>query len=253
MPNKYPNNLLGQHMGRLTIISEGTPQLIGKYKAKKRTWDCVCDCGKRVRVLHEILVTGRTKSCGCLRRDSASERFRRSIPLGTRFGRLVVESLAPMEEDKLTRYVCRCDCGGIKVVTLKDLNRRHTKSCGCLRIDLPKSRHGPNSPSWKAELTNRDRELRVRRHITPECVVTRKAVYARDNYTCQKCGRRCLDLHAHHICSWAEHPELRYSVDNVTTLCVKCHRALHAYMRRRPCGSTEAEVFKEWKEFSNEK
>ena len=83
----------------------------------------------------------------------------------------------------------------------------------------------------------------------------RKAVYKRDNYTCQECGynrkaganygkRRCF--HAHHIKSFAEIIE-EYGIDNLTdaleckelwsidngkTLCKSCHMKLHIKLRR---------------------
>lgn len=49
-----------------------------------------------------------------------------------------------------------------------------------------------------------------------------------DNYTCQGCGKRGGDLHAHHVLSWRDFPELRYEAFNGITLCVSCHRAEHS-------------------------
>ena len=56
--------------------------------------------------------------------------------------------------------------------------------------------------------------------------IWRDAVLIRDNYTCQECGKRGGDLHAHHIRTWRDFPELRYVVDNGQTLYVGCHREL---------------------------
>jgi 5-methylcytosine-specific restriction endonuclease McrA len=50
-----------------------------------------------------------------------------------------------------------------------------------------------------------------------------KQVFERDNYTCQLCGVRGVDLQVDHIQSWAEYVELRFSMDNCRTLCSKCH------------------------------
>ena len=52
-------------------------------------------------------------------------------------------------------------------------------------------------------------------------------VMVRDDFVCQSCGKRGGDMHAHHIKPWKDHPELRFDVSNGTTLCVKCHRAVH--------------------------
>lgn len=55
----------------------------------------------------------------------------------------------------------------------------------------------------------------------------RRSVFARDNYTCQKCKTPSKRIQAHHIKIWANYPELRYDVENGITLCLKCHRDIH--------------------------
>ena len=63
---------------------------------------------------------------------------------------------------------------------------------------------------------------------TTEYKEWRDAVYERDKYTCQSCGdNRGGNLQAHHIKSFAGHPELRFVVSNGTTLCRECHERLH--------------------------
>lgn len=58
-----------------------------------------------------------------------------------------------------------------------------------------------------------------------------KAVYRRDNFTCQKCGKVGGTLNAHHIKSWAEHPDSRYDLENGVTLCELCHSGFHPRLR----------------------
>jgi len=73
-------------------------------------------------------------------------------------------------------------------------------------------------------------EIRLR--SSPEYVQWRKAIYKRDDYTCQKCGVKGGRLEAHHIKPFATHPELRFDVDNGITLCKSCHRGGDARCHR---------------------
>lgn len=57
----------------------------------------------------------------------------------------------------------------------------------------------------------------------------RLMVLRRDNFTCQKCGKKGGYLEAHHIKSYAAHPELRLSVNNGQTLCKPCHEQTDSY------------------------
>ena len=55
----------------------------------------------------------------------------------------------------------------------------------------------------------------------------KKDVFVRDNYTCQKCGKRGGSLIAHHIDGYASNEELRTELSNGITLCKKHHAELH--------------------------
>lgn len=56
----------------------------------------------------------------------------------------------------------------------------------------------------------------------------RKAVYSRDNHTCQwpGCDQK-TKLNAHHIKTWSEYPSLRYQISNGITLCKYHHKMIH--------------------------
>ena len=69
-------DLTGRVFGRLTAIkrSETNPTT----KDGHCIWDCVCSCSnKHISVSSHALLNGDTKSCGCLKRDSAKSRFTR--------------------------------------------------------------------------------------------------------------------------------------------------------------------------------
>jgi len=57
----------------------------------------------------------------------------------------------------------------------------------------------------------------------------RKAVFERDDYTCQICFNRGFELQADHIRCFAHNAELRYDIDNGRTLCVSCHKTTKNY------------------------
>lgn len=55
----------------------------------------------------------------------------------------------------------------------------------------------------------------------------RKAVFERDNYTCQLCGVRGVKLNAHHKKPFAFFPDQRTVIENGITLCERCHKKVH--------------------------
>lgn len=72
-----------------------------------------------------------------------------------------------------------------------------------------------------------DREHQKEGRYTPEYKAWRKAVFERDNFTCQICGKVGGRLNAHHIERYRNNIERRTDITNGVTLCEKCHRLLH--------------------------
>ncbi len=85
---------------------------------------------------------------------------------------------------------------------------------------------GEANPAWKGGVTPE----RQRLYKTQTWKETVKAIFARDRYTCARCNRTRGDfrLHAHHIKSWADYPELRFELSNLITLCEDCHTWVHS-------------------------
>lgn len=70
--DEHYNDLRDQRFGRLLVLgltSRATEEV------KQTTWTCRCDCGVvREGILYGSLVSGRAKSCGCLRREKLRAR-----------------------------------------------------------------------------------------------------------------------------------------------------------------------------------
>ena len=59
------NDLTGQRFGRWTVLAEAPKTRPGQSK-----WHCRCDCGNEKPAIHYTsLVSGRSKSCGCRKRQ----------------------------------------------------------------------------------------------------------------------------------------------------------------------------------------
>lgn len=66
-------DLSGMKAGRLLVISES------ERKGRKRIhWDCLCDCGSKRSIAGDKLVSGQSKSCGCLQKEQQSKRITKS-------------------------------------------------------------------------------------------------------------------------------------------------------------------------------
>jgi len=65
-------NITGNKYNMLTVIGMGSY----RYSNNQIKWDCICDCGNRKSASYTNLVSGNTKSCGCLRRKLTGNRAR---------------------------------------------------------------------------------------------------------------------------------------------------------------------------------
>lgn len=97
----------------------------------------------------------------------------------------------------------------------------HAAKSGAARRGRPGLR-GPLNPNWRGGRNKTERKQDMARL---EYKAWRKAVFDRDDYTCQLCGVRGGELHADHIKPYATFPSLRYELSNGRTLCAPCHRA----------------------------
>lgn len=119
-------DLTGKRFGKLLVIEKSDQKKSGKNK--NTLWKCLCDCGKIHFTITSCLTCGHTKSCGCLGRTASQRRMPNET--GNRFGKLVVIEKTKTHTGKAV-WLCKCDCGGEKLVSGKNLRNGKVKSCGC--------------------------------------------------------------------------------------------------------------------------
>lgn len=137
------HHLEGKRFEKLLVVHED-----GKSKQGDVMWMCECDCGNYVSVRAASLVSGNTRSCGCIHKEMLSTMGRDSKLnlIGLRFGKLVVIS----ETNEKTscghyKWFCRCDCGNEKLVSGSSLKSGSVKSCGCISKGVKYGRKKVNS------------------------------------------------------------------------------------------------------------
>lgn len=123
-------DLSGQRFGKLTAIEP-----TGARTAHRSVvWRCVCDCGNEVEVGSNTLVTGNTRSCGCIRNGHIGGGIGGGKPrdiTGQRFGRLVAVKRVGADGDRQSLWLMKCDCGCECVKSLHHLTSGMVTSCGC--------------------------------------------------------------------------------------------------------------------------
>jgi hypothetical protein len=93
--------LKGRRFGRLLVLAEAA------RTHKSIQWQCLCDCGNYVVTFASDLNTGRTKSCGCLQKERASESNRthqRSKTKLYRIWRAMIERCSNSNNKRFSAY-----------------------------------------------------------------------------------------------------------------------------------------------------
>lgn len=67
-------NLIGEKFNRLLVVG------VSRRSHSKKTWECLCDCGRVTFLSTYLLTSGTTKSCGCLVKELMSKRKGRFHP-----------------------------------------------------------------------------------------------------------------------------------------------------------------------------
>jgi hypothetical protein len=108
----------GERFGMIVLLEDrqrNTPVIRGR-----------CDCGEEWTGHPKSLLSGNTRSCGCLKRGS-------EIRSGMQVGRLTVLEGQSKGQSTVT---CRCACGTVRSFHLSNLRNGTALSCGCWRSEV---------------------------------------------------------------------------------------------------------------------
>lgn len=200
--------MIGKQYERLTIIGY----------TEDFQYICKCFCGNIKTIKKHMW--GKTKSCGCYKRDMARERYTRELEIGKTYGHLTVLEVVYHDNGKVPTWKVRCElCGKEYEVNGRTIGKGEGMCSSC-------NFSGNRNPSWDDTIS--DEERCMRREW--ECKDYNKwiqDVFSRENYTCEKCGKRGSKLHAHHKDGYKWCKNRRTDLSNGACLCSDCHRKFH--------------------------
>ncbi|MBZ4194214.1 MAG: HNH endonuclease [Candidatus Contendobacter sp.] len=210
-------DLTGQRFGRWVVLGD-----FGSRQKTSVKWRCRCDCGNERDIFIGNLKDGKSKSCGCLMREQASEA--RVIDLtGQRFNRLTVVGDSGKRRKGDVLWTCRCDCGNEILTASHNLKSGNSGSCGCMRKETL-TKHGmANTPEYH-RLASRNRRARKRNSGGSHTLFEINNLFFLQRGRCAVCKTKLLKnrLHADHIMPISLNG--RNDISNIQLLCQHCNQ-----------------------------
>ena len=189
----------------------------------------VCHDPFKSRVRKTIIQKTCSRKCGSIRQRSSSIRFCEQC--GTPF------KIKNFEKETHIYCSVKCFHEGSK-------GKRRSIGTEFKKGLIPEGgfatrfKKGIEHPKWKGGISGAESSERR----TKQYKEWARSVYKKDSWKCQECGTHCEEgnIIAHHIKAFSDYPELRFELENGTTLCRPCHLALHKQLRSEgyfPCGA----------------
>jgi len=175
----------------------------------------------------------RCNHCGRLAYD---KRYLRCFDCRNDFQRNRPKEEHPRYIDGRSEFEKNCEyCGRLYISSKNKGQRFCSRSC---------SHKEENNYNWRGSEAKQRKQSIIR--WMREGADWRNAVFARDDYTCQVCGKRGVKLNAHHIQPLAEligrfnistvkdarRCEELWDIDNGLTLCVPCHELTDTFPKQ---------------------
>lgn len=148
-------DLTGKKFGLLTAVE------MSENRKGRTYWRCKCKCGTEKIIARSNLVSGKTRSCGCLKTEMLRKRMvilneSKGIDLtGKIFGWIKVLSRATKKEGITGRswfWNCVCSrCGGEYKTSSRNLTCGRSRSCGCFNKSKDKGKlyFGNKHSNWR--------------------------------------------------------------------------------------------------------
>ena len=211
-------DITGQKFNYWTVISFS-------HKAESNNagyWNCKCKCGTERSVRSYALTSGKSKSCGCLQKETSNEP---QLDLtGNIYGSLKVISLIRPIGLYGWMWNVECICGTKKQVLGNNLKQGKTKSCGCSKKGISIESFWKNEiNSYKRSAKNRNFEWNITDELAKEimqfnCIYCGSApsqnmskAYLRRNITFKRNGIDRIDS------------SKGYIEGNVVSCCASCN------------------------------
>lgn len=195
-------DMMGLTFNRLTVIKRA------ENKGNKAYWICRCECGNITKpICGKQLRNGRTKSCGCLQKEKARERYNKLWEDEEHRNKISEQTKQQWQDEEYREHHIEC--------TKKQWENE----------DFRNKMSGENSPNYNSNLTEEEREKG--RNIDGY-TEWRDEVKRQANYTCDCCGKRGNgELHSHHLDGYDWCKERRIDITNGVCLCEDCHKEFH--------------------------
>ncbi len=125
-------DMTGERYGRLLVIEK-----VSKKGEKNSRWLCRCDCGTEIIVSRPNLLSNKTTSCGCIRKEKKKTVSKPTWidETGHVYGLLtVLDKSQKTSSSGNALWKCRCQCGKITLVSSNNLRSGRSRSCGCTML-----------------------------------------------------------------------------------------------------------------------